>query len=244
LFGDQKYFTRDEWEDILRRQIEAESGPLPPVEGMAEGGAVFKKLQFMDKGGITTSGGTFSAEDLGITSDQLNAPLISAKRLRDIKRNAAELAEEGKGQLEKEYKQLSNKGGKKDAAIRLGSTILGSGVDSINFGLELVDDLQSVIPALSRPESVLDDAGTSYRVPKFKLSTDEPFYGSAHFLRKFKEAELLGDNEFPIAEFVASLFAPTATLNAVRKGNQAHEGSKLLSNTPKKRRGGLTAMAR
>jgi hypothetical protein len=41
LFGDQKYFTRDEWEDILRKQIESESGPLPPLEeGMAHGGRV------------------------------------------------------------------------------------------------------------------------------------------------------------------------------------------------------------
>ena len=41
LFGDQKYFTRDEWEDILRKQIESESGPLPPLEeGMAGGGRV------------------------------------------------------------------------------------------------------------------------------------------------------------------------------------------------------------
>lgn len=40
LFGDQKYFTRNEWEDILRRQIESESGPLPPPEEMAHGGRV------------------------------------------------------------------------------------------------------------------------------------------------------------------------------------------------------------
>jgi len=42
LFGDQKYFTRSEWEDILRKQIESESGPLPPLpdEGMARGGRV------------------------------------------------------------------------------------------------------------------------------------------------------------------------------------------------------------
>lgn len=40
LFGDQKYLTRNEWEDILRKQIESESGPLPPLEGMARGGPV------------------------------------------------------------------------------------------------------------------------------------------------------------------------------------------------------------
>jgi hypothetical protein len=40
LFGDRQYLTRDEFEDILRRQIESESGPLPPAEGMKAGGAV------------------------------------------------------------------------------------------------------------------------------------------------------------------------------------------------------------
>ena len=40
LFGDRQYLTRDEFEDILRRQIESESGPLPPAEGMKAGGEV------------------------------------------------------------------------------------------------------------------------------------------------------------------------------------------------------------
>lgn len=44
LFGDQKYLTRQEWEDILRRQIESEFGPLPPLEGMKKGG----KVRFTD----------------------------------------------------------------------------------------------------------------------------------------------------------------------------------------------------
>jgi hypothetical protein len=244
LFGDQKYFTRDEWEDILRRQIEAESGPLPPVEGMAEGGAAFKKIQFMNKGGITTSGGTFSAEDLGITSDQLNAPLISAKRLRDIKRNAAELAEEGKGQLEKEYRQLGRKGGKKDFAIRVGSQFLGGIPDLVNLGLEGVDLVQGVIPGLNKPESVLDTEGTGDRVPKFRLASDEPWLGSQLFMRKFKEAKLLGENEFPLTEIATGVLAPAAAVGALSKSRQAYKGVKALKDAPNKRRGGLTAMAR
>lgn len=40
LFGDKQYVTRKEWEDILRQQVESESGPLPPIEGMKRGGAV------------------------------------------------------------------------------------------------------------------------------------------------------------------------------------------------------------
>jgi hypothetical protein len=41
LFNNQKYLTRREWEDILRRQIESESGPLPDVEGFKKGGLVY-----------------------------------------------------------------------------------------------------------------------------------------------------------------------------------------------------------
>jgi hypothetical protein len=198
----------------------------------------------MDKGGITTSGGTFSAEDLGITSDQLNAPLISAKRLRDIKRNAAELAEEGKGQLEKEYRQLGRKGGKKDFAIRVGSQFLGGIPDLINLGLEGVDLVQGVIPGLNKPESVLDTEGTGDRVPKFRLASDEPWLGSQLFMRKFKEAKLLGENEFPLTEIATGVLAPAAAVGALSKSRQAYKGVKALKDAPNKRRGGLTAMAR
>lgn len=41
LFNNQKYLTRREWEDILLRQIESESGPLPDVEGFKKGGLVY-----------------------------------------------------------------------------------------------------------------------------------------------------------------------------------------------------------
>jgi hypothetical protein len=240
LFGDKQYLTRNEWEDILRKQIESESGPLPPAEGMAEGGGAFKKIQFMGGGGITTTAGTFSAEDLGVSPSDLDA----SKYAKRIARNAADLSVEGKEQLEKEYRQLANKGAKKDALIRIGSQILGSGVDFANLGLEGLDLLQSAIPALSKPESVLDVAGTGDRVPKFRLATDEPFLGSEHFIRKFKEAKLLGENEFPLTEIVANLFAPAAAVGALKKGKQAYEGAKLLTNKPKKKQGGLTAMAR
>ena len=215
-----------------------------PAEGMAEGGGAFKKLQFMDKGGITTSAGTFSPEELGVESSELNAPAISEKRMNQIKRNAAGLWAEGKEQLEKEYKQLERKGGKKDFAIRVGSQFLGGFPDLINLGLQGVDLAQSYIPSISKPESVLDTAGTGERVPKFKLASDEPFLGSEHFIRKFKEAELLGDKEFPLAEITAGFVAPAAIAGALRKSKQAYQGAKALVDTPKKRQGGLSAVSR
>jgi hypothetical protein len=213
----------------------------PPEEGMAEGGGAFKKISFYDKGGITTSGGTFSPEELGVSAEELG---ISDKRLNQIKRNAAGLLGEGKEQLEQEYKQATGKGGRRDAAIRIGSQFLGGGVDLANMGLEGLDLLQSVIPSMSKPESVLDTAGTGDRVPKFKLATDEPFLGSQHFLRKFKEAKLLGENEFPLTEAIAGFAGPAVAVGALKKGKQAYQGAKALVDKPKKRQGGLTAMAR
>ena len=212
-----------------------------PDLSKAEGGAAFKKLQFMAGGGITTSGGTFTAEDLGITPEQLNAPVISAQRMRDIRANAADIATEGKEQLEKEYRQLGRKGGKKDFAIRVGSQILGGVPDLINLGLEGVDLIQGAIPGLSRPESVLDTAGTGDRIPKFRLASDEPWLGSKLFMRKFKEAKLLGENEFPLTEIAAGFASPAIAAGAIKGGKKA---VKAVADTQKKRRGGLTAMTR
>jgi hypothetical protein len=214
--------------------------PVPPV-AKAEGGGAFKKIQFMDKGGITTSAGSFSPEELGVSADEIG---ISDKRMNQIKRNIAKELGTGKEQLEQEYKQLGSKGGKKDFAIRVGSQFLGGGSDLINLGLEGLDLAQSFIPAISKPESVLDTAGTGDRVPKFKLASDRPFLGSQHFIDKFKEAKLLGDNEFPVSEIVAGFAAPAAAVGALKKSKQAYKGAKSLIDTPKKRRGGLTAMAR
>jgi hypothetical protein len=208
---------------------------------MAEGGGVFKKISFYGGGGITTSGGTFSPEELGVSADEIG---ISDKRMGQIKRNIAKELSAGKDQLEQEYKQLGNKGGKKDALIRIGSQIAGSGPDTINFGLSLIDDLQSFIPAISKPASVLDTAGTGDTVPKFKLAFDEIPLGSDHLIRKFKEAQLLGENEFPLTEIFANLFAPVAATSALRKSKQAYKTAKDSMNTPKKKQGGLTAMAR
>jgi hypothetical protein len=228
-------------ESVFSKYYPSEYQPEFAQEQYADGGAAFKKLQFMDKGGITTSAGSFSPEELGVNASDIG---MSDKRWNTIKRNAADLYGEGKEQLEKEYRQLGNKGGKKDFAIRVGSQFLGGGSDLLNLGLEGLDLAQSFIPAISKPESVLDTAGTGDRVPKFKLASERPFLGSQHFIDKFKEAKLLGDNEFPVSEIVAGFAAPAAAVGALKKSKQAYKGAKSLIDTPKKRRGGLTAMAR
>jgi len=69
LFGDKKYVTRKEWEDILRKQIESESGPLPPAEGMARGG-----LAYMAKGGAAKG-----AKKIMSLADQVRAEMAMEK---------------------------------------------------------------------------------------------------------------------------------------------------------------------
>lgn len=240
-------FMREPTPDqLFQRALNKQNAPKPqlsivPPEKKADGGGAFKKLSFYGDGGITTSAGTFSPEELGVKASDLG---ISDKRWNDIKRNAADIAGEGKEQLEKEYRQLGRRGAKKDLAIRVGSQLLGGVPDLINLGLEGVDLVQSYIPALSRPESVLDTAGTGDRVPKFKLASEKPWLGSQQFLDKFKEAKLLGENEFPLTEFAAGFVAPAAAAGVVKKGKQAYKGAKALSETTSKRRGGLTAMSR
>ena len=49
LFGDRQYLTREEWEGILRQQIESESGRLPN-QGYAEGGLVGLHAKYEDGG--------------------------------------------------------------------------------------------------------------------------------------------------------------------------------------------------
>jgi hypothetical protein len=60
-------------------------------------------------------------------------------------------------------------------------------------------------------------------------------------MRKFKEAKLLGENEFPLTEIAAGFASPAIAAGAIKGGKKA---VKAVADTQKKRRGGLTAMTR
>jgi hypothetical protein len=195
-----------------------------PPEGMANGGGAFKTIDWephFDGGGIAVADG----------SGYQQVPFTHTKKWNDIKRNAGNLWEEGKAQLEKEYQQLQSKGGKKDLAIRVGSQVLGAAPDLINLGLEGVDLVQEMIPSLSKPDSVLDSANSKNRIPKVKLASERPFMGSQHFMDKFKEAELLGDKEFPLMEIATGFASPLAEVALIKGATKAYRGAKALSNT-------------
>jgi len=203
----------------------------PPAEGMAEGGGAFKKIHFMDKGGVTTSGGDFSAEDVGADSYFSD----------EFKRRLAGLKEDSKTQMEKEYKQLSRAGGKKDLALRVGAQLAGGLPDILNMGLEGADYLQSKVPALSRPASVLDSANSKDRVPKFALSSENPWLGSERIMDSLKEAKLLGDNEYPFMELASNFAVPVGAAALIKGGKKTAKGVKAMTSKPQ---GGLSATAR
>ena len=246
--------TQEDFIEALREELERsnrlvipESEPyfrrpnveLPDV--YAEGGAAFKKLQFMDKGGITTSAGSFSPEELGVTANDLR--LIDDKTLQRIKNNAPATYDWIKQNIKDEASQLKTPRGVKDFALRVGASYAGGIPDLLNLGAMGVDLVQSAIPSISKPESVLDVADSKDRIPKFKLASDKPWFGSQQYIDAMHKAGALGESEFPIAEGVATVLMPAGLIKkGIKKGAQLFSGKK--PEELKKRRGGLAAMAR
>jgi hypothetical protein len=173
----------------------------------------------MDKGGLTTSGGSFSPEELGVSADEIG---LSKDQWETAKKNAPALLKKtgkmAKDQLTEEYDQLKSAGGVKDFALRTGASYLGGIPDLINLGLMIPDAL----------------VGTS-------LSSEKPWFGSAQYLERMKEAGMLGENEFPLAETAAGFLSPASL---IKKGRQLYKKTKVSKDAPNKRRGGLAAMAR
>ena len=94
---------------------------------------------------------------------------------------------------------------------------LGGAADLANLPLQGLDWLQSKIPGLSKPASVMDVPSTSPRLSdqpnttlKFPLSTDAPFGGSEAWKELFKKSGVTSKTERPVAEISTSLLAPFA----------------------------------
>ena len=95
---------------------------------------------------------------------------------------------------------------------------MGAAVDIPQMALEGIDWLQSKIPGLRKPASVMDTKNpipqrqdpTMGYVPKFPLATDEPFGGTAHAQRLMREANITSGTERPMMEAMAGMAAPFA----------------------------------
>jgi hypothetical protein len=187
---------------------------LPDI--YAEGGGAFKTLQWKEPQNFDGGG---LAIDLSEPSEGASRePLLTKKDLETIRRNAPDVYEWAKQSAKDEANQLRSARGVKDFALRTGASYLGGPVDLINLGLMIPDAL----------------VGTS-------LSSEKPFLGSEQIIDAMSKVGMVGENEFPIAETAAGFLSPASL---VKKGKQLYKNSKVLKDTPRKRRGGLAAMSR
>ena len=214
----EKLFVAPKGSDVQGKKLSKAQGGA-----MAEGGPSFKKLQFMDGGGIATSGGSFSADDLGVTDKELNAPLFSAKRLGDIKKNASEMFDETKQSLASDYERLKNSARARAQLAKIAAAqIAGGGPDLAHLGVDLVlDPLKSVTvdKLLTKPayrsvlEGPLKPGEKQERVPMFGSLSDSlktadgyPIGGSEHLIKRAQDAGLMSQGRFsPLTEIPAAI---------------------------------------
>lgn len=144
--------------------------------------------------------------------DPFGAPSVAASDTAQS--NMGRITARVKEQLAREGQVLSTPEGRKDVALRIASTLpgLGLGGDLI----DLADWVQSLIPGLNKPASVLDTEGKGDKVAKYPLRSVISPPSSEQFREKFKEIGVLGENEAPVTEFAGMLAAPGAIAKAPR----------------------------
>jgi hypothetical protein len=185
----------------------------------AEGGSVFKTLQFKEPQHFD-GGGIASPEESSGYSAQ---PFMSGKRWSDIKKNAAEMWDETKKTLGSDYERLkSSPRARAQLAKIAGMQLAGGAPDLAHLGVDLiVDPLKSVTvdKLLTKPayRSVLEGplkAGEKQeRVPMFgsisdALKTEDglPIGGSEHLIKRAQDAGLMSQGRFhPLTEIPAAI---------------------------------------
>jgi hypothetical protein len=201
--------------NILEKNVKRDPIKLPDL--YAEGGAAFKTLQFKDAQHFD-GGGIAFPEMTPMTEGSRREPLLTEKDWENIKRNAPEVYEWAKQNVKDEASQLKSARGVKDFALRTGAQYLGGIPDLLNLGLMGVDALADT-----------------------NLSSEKPYFGSERYIDAMRKAGIVGENEFPIAETVAGVLMPAGL---IKKGIKKISGAKPAKQEPKKRQGGLSAMAR
>ena len=117
-----------------------------------------------------------------------------------------------RNQAAKEGAVLSTPEGRRDVALKVASHLpgLGMGGDLV----QLADWVQSLIPGMNKPASVLDTEGKGDKVAKYPLRNIISSPTGEEFQEKFKEMGIQGENEAPVTEFIGSLFSPAAIAKA------------------------------
>jgi hypothetical protein len=183
---------------------------------MAGGGEAFKTIQWQEPQKFDGGG---MAVDLSEPSEgSRREPLLTEKDWANIKRNAPEVYEWAKQNVKDEASQLKTGKGVKDFALRTGAQYLGGIPDLANLGLMGVDALANT-----------------------NLSSEKPWFGSEQYIDAMKKYGMVGENEFPISETIAGILAPAGL---IKKGVKKIGAMRPAKEAPKKRQGGLSAMAR
>jgi len=198
---DGKYLTPDEDSDWLLKHLGA--------EGMAQGGGAFKKIGFYDKGGITTSGGTFSPEELGVSADEIG---LSKRQLSNVKNNAKDMWEATKNELSR----FKSPRAREQYAKIVAAQMAGGTPDLVHLAISLgLDPLKSVtidkMLTKPKPRSVLEGPAKTgekqERVPMFgsiadtlKTSDGYPIGGSEHIIKRAQDAGLMYGKTTPVLD--------------------------------------------
>ena len=163
-------------------------------------------------------GGIAAQEFVDPFADARREPILTKKDWENVKRNAPEVYDWAKQNVKDEASQLKTAKGVKDFALRTGAQYAGGIPDLVNLGLMGVDALADT-----------------------NLSSEKPWFGSEQYIDAMHKSGMLGENEFPIAETVAGILAPAGL---IKKGAKKVRNMRPVKDEPKKRLGGLTAMAR
>jgi hypothetical protein len=166
-------------------------GPQDTKPDISDGGNIIQD-------GAFAKGGTVRHFEDGGYTDPLSIP--DAPVSEDTRQSIADVGRALKAQYEREKAQLKKQGGVKDLALQTGSVLAGQLPEMANW-------LQTKVPSLSKPDSVLPMSGKQFekveadRVPKVKLPDTEAINDA------MREAGMT-ENDYPLLSNAASLFAP------------------------------------
>jgi hypothetical protein len=180
-----------------------------------------KLLGRKDGGGVHMAGGgqTFPLQDQGGDSENEfhPAPLQIPQKLTDL---AAAL----KAQYEREKRSLSKPGATTDILARgVVAPAIGTPADIIGMGGEAIDWLQTKIPGLRKPASVMDTEPTAKPAmgyaPKFPIGPEGTMpYGTEYAQELMEKAGITTDTKRPLTEMASMFATPAVAAGAVKAG--------------------------
>jgi hypothetical protein len=198
---------------LLEKAVRKANGGPANLDDMLSW-AVAKHNHKMKKGGEVSQ--TFP-----LKKDEEEERMFSPAPLK-IPEPITDALEALKRQFEKEKRSMSKPGAVQDVLMR-GPVAMyaGAPADIVGMGGEALDWLQTKIPGMRKPASVMDTgpekAPPMGYAPAFPLTPDEP-YGTEAARELMKQSGLTTGTERPLFETGAAVAAPFAGMAAVKTG--------------------------